>query len=371
MRDLRLEKLASNLINYSVRLKKGEKILIQATDVAKPLVKELIKQAYNVGALPFVQIGCSSISRELFLGATKELFDEMADTDLYKMKKMDAFIAVSGIKNSTNLTDVSQDIKSLYNKHYVIPVHYEERINNTKWVVLTYPTDAMAQAANMSYEEYEDFYFKTSCLDYEKMDEAMTPLVNLMDKTNHVRIKGKGTDLSFSTEGMKSIKCSGQVNIPDGEIFTAPVIDSVQGFITYNTPAVYLGKTYDNIKLEFENGKIINASSSDSKAINKIFDIDEGARFVGEFAIGVNPYITLPMKNTLYDEKIAGSFHFTPGRAYDDCDNGNRSAIHWDLVNIQTPQYGGGEIFFDDVLIRKDGLFVLEELKTLNPDNLK
>ena len=224
----------------------------------------------------------------------------------------------------------------------------------------------------MSSDEFEDFYFKVCNLDYSKMSKAMDNLVKLMDKTDKVRIVGNGTDLTFSIKGIKSIKCDGKMNIPDGEVFTAPVKNSVNGVLSYNTPSLYSdGFTYENIKFEFKNGKIIDASCNDTKRINKILDTDAGSRYIGEFAIGVNPYITEPMKDILFDEKIMGSFHFTPGSCYDEAPNGNNSQIHWDLVCIQTKKYGGGEIYFDDKLIRKDGLFVIDSLKCLNPDKLK
>jgi aminopeptidase len=202
------------------------------------------------------------------------------------------------------------------------------------------------------------------------MSKAMDPLQELMEKTDIVRIVGPGTELEFSIKGLPAIKCDGKMNIPDGELFTAPVRDSVNGRLAYNTPAVYQGFTYENIVLEFKNGKIVKATANDDLRINKILDTDEGARYIGEFSFGLNPFIEKPMKDTLFDEKIKGSIHLTPGNAYDECDNGNRSAIHWDLVYIQRPEYGGGEIWFDDVLIRKDGLFVLPELECLNPQSL-
>jgi len=203
------------------------------------------------------------------------------------------------------------------------------------------------------------------------MDDAMTPLVTLMEKTDRVRIIGPGTDLTFSIKNIPAIKCSGLRNIPDGEVYTAPVKTSINGSLTYNTPAVYQGVTYENIHLEFSQGKIVKATANQTEKINKVLDTDEGARYIGEFAIGLNPHISIPMKDTLFDEKIKGSFHFTPGNAYDHAFNGNKSAIHWDLVCIQTPEYGGGEIWFDDVLIRKDGIFVIPELQGLNPENLR
>ncbi|MPN28955.1 hypothetical protein SDC9_176401 [bioreactor metagenome] len=199
----------------------------------------------------------------------------------------------------------------------------------------------------------------------------MTPLVRLMEKTDKVRILSANTDLTFSIKGIPAVKCSGLRNIPDGEVYTAPVRNSVNGYITYNTPAVYQGVTYENIRFEFTDGKITAATANHTDKLNKVLDTDEGARYIGEFALGVNPYITTPMKDTLFDEKIMGSFHFTPGMAYDAAFNGNRSAIHWDLVSIQTADYGGGEIWFDNQVIRRDGLFVIPELYGLNPDHLK
>lgn len=256
------------------------------------------------------------------------------------------------------------------NKYYTLPVHFQERVKNTKWCILRYPNTSMAQMSNMSTEEFEDFYFKVCTLDYEKMSKAMDNLVGLMNKTKKVHIIGEGTDLTFSIEGISAEKYMGTFNIPDGEVATAPVKDSINGYITYNTETRYNGILFNNIRFEFENGKIIKATSNRTKELNEILDTDEGSRYIGEFALGLNPYIEKPIGDTLFDEKIKGSFHFTPGDSLEESDNGNRSSIHWDIVNIQTPEYGGGEIWFDDVLIRKDGIFVLDELENLNPDNL-
>ncbi|MBP5308739.1 MAG: aminopeptidase, partial [Clostridia bacterium] len=258
----------------------------------------------------------------------------------------------------------------LYDTLYGHPVHHEIRVKKTKWVVLRYPTPSMAQLSGMSTEAFEDFYFDVCTLDYSKMDRAMDALKDLLDKTDKVRLIAKDTDLSFSIKGIGSEKCSGQKNIPDGEVYSAPVKNSVNGVITYNAPSVYKGTKFENIRLEFKNGKIVKATGNNTVKLNEILDTDEGARYVGEFAIGVNPYVTKPMGDILFDEKIRGSIHFTPGCCYDDCYNGNISSVHWDLVLIMTPEYGGGEIWFDDVLIRKDGVFVPDELKPLNPENL-
>lgn len=371
MKDPRIITLAKNLINYSCNLKQGEKVLIESIGLELPLVTELVKQAYAVGALPFVTIKDKEVDRALLMNCSEEQMKIMSKYEADRMSDMDAYIGLRAGNNITELADVPSDNMSTYFKHFWNPVHGEIRVPKTRWVVLRYPNYSMAQSANMSTEAFEDFYFNVCNLDYSKMSIAMDNLVKLMEKTDKVHIKGEGTDLSFSIKGIKAIKCAGELNIPDGEVYTAPVKDSVNGTISYNAPAVYQGYTYENIKLEFKDGKIINATANNTEKINKIFDTDEGARYVGEFAIGVNPYILTPMKDTLFDEKIAGSIHFTPGSSYDDAFNGNKSAIHWDLVYIQRPEYGGGEIYFDDVLIRKDGLFVVDELKCLNPENLK
>ena len=369
--DERLKTLAHNLIHYSCRVKPGETVYIEyigydTTDLARLLVKE----TYQAGALPFAHFQDPRVRRELMWNCTKEQLELMARQDVAEMREMDAYIAIRGADNINELSDVPADKQELFSKVYQRPL-MDVRINDTKWVVLRYPNPSMAQAAGTSLEAFEDFYFQVCNLDYSRMAEAMEPLKALMERTDRVRLVGPGTDLSFSIKGIPVIPCAGECNIPDGEIYTAPVRDSVEGVLTYNAPSVENGFTFENVRLKFHQGKIVEATANDTERINKMFDTDEGARYVGEFALGVNPYVVKPMKDILFDEKISGSFHFTPGCCYEDAPNGNYSAIHWDLVCIQTPEYGGGEIYFDDVLVRKDGRFVLPELEGLNPENLK
>jgi len=371
MKDPRISTLAKNLINYSVQLQKGEKVLIENFGLQRELVAALVKEAYAAGGYPFVLLKDHQVDRAMLMGAQEEQYSMMADFEAAVMKEMDGYIGLRSGDNINEHADVPDDKMKIHGKTIGKKVHRDIRVPKTKWVVLRYPTSSMAQLAKMSTEAFEDFYFDVCNLDYSKMDAAMDSLVELMDKTDKVRITGQGTDLSFSIKDIPAIKCAGRLNIPDGEVYTAPVRDSVNGVITYNTPSPYQGFTFENVKLTFKDGKIVEAESNDSARINKIFDTDEGARYIGEFAIGVNPYIQHPMQDILFDEKIDGSFHFTPGQCYDDAYNGNHSNIHWDMVNIQRPEYGGGEIYFDDVLIRKDGKFVVPELEKLNPENLK
>lgn len=371
MKDPRIEQLAQNLIHYSVELKPGEKILIENFGNEVPLTRALIREAYKAGGVPYISIKNHELLRVLLSECNEEQMKEMASFEIARMKEMQAYIGLRAGENISEMGGVPSEKMRIYMQNYSRPLHSDVRVKNTKWCVMRYPNHSMAQSANMPTESFEDFYFKVCNLDYSKMSKAMDNLVRVMERTDKVRITGKDTDLTFSIKGIPAIKCDGKLNIPDGEVFTAPVRDSVNGVLSYNCPAVYQGVTFENIRLEFKDGKIIKATANDTERINQIFDADEGARYIGEFAIGVNPYIEKPMKDTLFDEKIKGSIHFTPGNSYDDAPNGNKSSIHWDLVFIQRPEYGGGEIWFDDTLIRKDGIFVPEELHCLNPENLK
>ncbi|MDU4961024.1 MAG: aminopeptidase [Sporomusaceae bacterium] len=367
--DPRKLTLAKTLIRHSTRLQPEENLLIEVFDGGIDLAKAVVDEAYAAGGRPYLIVKNSQLQRALLQQATADQLRLAGDWEASLMRQMHAYIGIRASDNVSELADVPTDKMGLYQQLWSKKVHSDIRVANTKWCVLRYPTASMAQLANMSTEGFEDFYFKVCCLDYARLGEAEKPLLALFERTDRVRIKGPGTDLTFSIKGIPAIQSYGLRNIPDGEVFTAPVRDSVNGVLTYNAPAVYQGITYENIRFEFASGKIVKASANHSEKLNQVLDTDEGARYIGEFALGVNPYITRPMKDTLFDEKIGGSFHFTPGNAYQTAFNGNTSAIHWDLVSIQTPEYGGGEIWFDDVLIRKDGRFTLPELAALNPEN--
>ncbi|MGN1350124.1 MAG: aminopeptidase [Anaerovoracaceae bacterium] len=368
--DERNRKFAEMIVNYSCSVQPGERVLINEVGTsAKPLIKEIIRAVYKAGGQPFLGLSDGVLNREIIMGCTQEQLEFMRDYQMFQMKGMDAYIAVRASDNTSELSDVPSEKMNMYNK--ILRPVLDERVNNTKWAIMRYPNSSMAQLAGMSTEAFEDFYYDVCTLDYKKMSDAMTPLVDLMNRTDKVRIVSPGTDLTFSIKGIPAIKCDGKYNIPDGEVYTAPVRDSVNGVISYNTISEEQGFTYENIVFRIENGKIVEATANNTKRINELLDTDEGARYFGEFAIGVNPYILYPMKDTLFDEKIAGSIHLTPGASYEDAPNGNKSSVHWDLVLIQREDYGGGEIWFDDVLIRKDGIFVPPELQGLNPENLK
>ena len=368
--DPRMRKLAYNLVNYSCSVRRGENVWIEAYGVDAAFVNCLVEEVYAAGGYPYVSLYDNRVQRAVMKGMDETLADRMRAFDAPKMDAMQCYIGVRGGENPYETSDIPADRTAAYSKFYSLPVHHDRRVAKTKWVILRWPTQGMSSMSGMSTENFEDFFFKVCNLDYRRMDEAMTPLVELMNATDRVRLSAPGTDLEFSIKDIPAVKCCGLRNIPDGEVYTAPVRDSVNGRITYNIPSPHDGIRFENISLLFKDGKIIDASANDTAAINKIFDTDEGARYVGEFSLGVNPFITRAMGDILSDEKIRGSLHFTPGSCYDEAFNGNRSAIHWDLVLDMSADKGGGEIYFDGRLIRKDGVFVVKELEGLNPENL-
>ena len=373
MIDPRIVKLADVLVGYSCAVKPGEKVLIECYDIPDAVIPVVVNRVAAVGGLPFVTIKRNSTLRALYANATPEQMELTGKFEAARMAEMDAYIGLRGSLNIAEHSDVPDDKMKLYRAHWWNPVHTELRVKKTKWVVLRYPTASMAQQANMSTEQFEDFYFDVCTFDYSKMDTALQPLKDLMNRTDSVRIVGPKTDLSFSIKDIPTIPCTGDRNIPDGECFTAPVRNSVNGVITFNAPTIYQGTVFEGISLTFRDGQIVEATAAGANTarLNQILDSDEGARYVGEFSFGVNPYILEPMKDILFDEKIAGSFHFTPGAAYEEADNGNRSVVHWDMVMLQRAEQGGGQIYFDGKLIRNDGLFVLPELEQLNPEQMK
>jgi len=367
MHDPRFDKLAKLLVEYSTRLKRNENVLIEAFDVPDEMTVALIRAVRKAGAITFVQVQRSRISRELAIEATDRQLNFAAQHELARMKKMQAYIALRGSNNISELSDVPVAKMQLVAKK-MRPVQ-DQRVRKTKWCVLRWPTPSMAQLAGMSTEAFEDFYFKVCALDYERLQPGMKALKALMEHTDRVHISGPGTNLRFSIKGIPAVICGGDRNLPDGEVFTAPVKDSVEGHITFNAPTIYQSIAFDNICLNFKKGKIVKATSNQTEKLNKILSSDAGARYIGEFSLAFNPHVLEPMRDILFDEKIAGSFHFTPGQAYEEADNGNCSQVHWDLVNIQRKSYGGGEIYFNGKLIRRNGEFLPKELRSLNRSN--
>lgn len=371
MSDPRYRELAQTLIRFSTALKPGEKVLIEATNIPDAMIGALMDEAVDAGAIPIVDKKTEYLRRKLLDVGNDEQAEERirltADFEAYRMARMDAYIGLRGSHNITELAGVPAERMKMFEKLLFTPVHRDIRVKKTKWVVLRWPTPSMAQQAGMSTEAFEDFYFRVCSADYAAMTKAVQPLKALMNRTDKVRITAPGTDLNFSIKDIPAVECTGNMNIPDGECFTAPVRDSVSGTIAFNSPTIYRGTPFDDIKLTFESGRVVDFSCSNNEAMRAILDADEGARYLGEFAIAFHPFIEKPMRDILFDEKIRGSLHFALGEAYEEADNGNKSQIHWDIVLRQEE---GGNIYFDDVLIRENGRFVLPELMGLNPEKL-
>ena len=366
MHDPRIDTLAEVLLDPSCSLQAGERILIEAIDLPEPdLVCALVEGAARRGAIPLVELKSQRIQRSLLEHATEESMKLAGAVERARMERVQAYVGVRGAANASQLKGVPADRMDLYQEHWLRHVN-DYRVPKTKWVVLRFPTDSFAQAADMPTDEFTDFYFDVCTADYAAMAEAQKPLVERMERAEHVRVTGPGTELEFSIAGIPVIPCSGERNIPDGEVFTAPVRDSIQGTIRFNTPSRYQGVVHSDIRFTFKDGKIVDAESTDTERLAALLDSDEGARYCGEWSLGTNNRVRHPMLDTLFDEKIGGSMHLTPGNAYEEADNGNRSRIHWDLVLIQRPDYGGGELYFDGELVRKDGRFVPDDLQGLN-----
>ena len=374
MKDSRFQTLARLLVTHSIAVTPGDTVLVENTDVPADFTVALIHAIHECGGLPMVVTHQQTVLRALMQTATEAQMRTIGDIETVRMERANCYIAVRGSFNSSEYSDVPGDKMALYEKEWWHRVHSQIRVPKTRWVVLRWPHSSMAQSAGQSTEAFEDFYFRVCAgVDYAQMERAVEPLRALMERTDRVRIESQlGTDLSFSIKGIPAIPCTGHRNIPDGECFTAPVRDSVNGVIQFNCDAVYRGTVFTNIRLRFENGKIIEATDGggNTARLNEILDADDGARYIGEWSLGFNPHITKPMRDTLFDEKIAGSFHLTPGNAYEIADNGNKSQIHWDMVCRQDAAAGGGRVYFDDVLIRENGVFVLPELAGLNPEAL-
>ncbi len=373
MIDSRVVRLCELLCTHSMDLSAEDTVLIHAFDIPEEVIAELVRAAQKTGAKVVLRLESNRIRRQLMHGMTQANAEVIADIELHEMKNVTAYCALRGGANVSELGDVPPAIQSMWSKVYAQPVVFGQRVEHTKWVVLRWPSSSMAQQAGQSTDAFEEFYFRVCTADYPKMKKAAEPLQELMRRTDRVHLKGPGTDLEFSIKGVGAVSCFGVRNIPDGECFSAPVKVSVNGMVQYNTVSLYQGTEFKNIRFVVKEGKIVEASAGDQTAkLNEILDTDEGARYFGEWSMGYNPDVLHPMKDTLFDEKIAGSFHLTPGNSYSPPGgNGNQSAIHWDIVNIQRPEYGGGEIWFDGKLIRQDGLFILPELFGLNPERLR
>ncbi len=357
--------LARKILNFSCELKEDQNVMLQLIGLnGIGLMRALVETAREMNAHPFIQINDTDIQRLLVEKGDRDFWKKQAQADqLPLMKQMDAFVGIRASQNIYEQSEAGKEANDAYSEEFLKPVHFKERVNNTNWVVLRYPSPAFAMNAKMPTEKFKEFYYKACLLDYSQLAEAMKPLEERLRNTDMIRLKGEGTDIEFSVKDQNWIPCFGKRNIPDGELFSSPILSSVDGHITY-AASVYQGKPFDFVKLEVRDGVVIDFDSSNNEQLEEILDTDAGARQFGEFSFGLNPIIEKPMYDILFDEKIYGSNHLTLGNDYEIAPNGNESNIHWDLVCI------GADVYLDGEKIREGRKFITDDLQGLNPENL-
>jgi aminopeptidase len=354
--DPRVVKQAKVLVDYSLKVKRGEKVVVLADFQSEPLIKEIYRLLIRRGAYKVkLKIGSYEFSEIYFKEAKNDQLDYFPKIDMDEIKYSDCYIRIKSPLNTRGLTNV--DTKKISRRSRVLRKITNYRVENTRWVVTIFPTHAQAQEADMSLSEYEDFVFTAiNKVDWKKVHKDQEKLRKLVDNTAKVRIVGKGTDLQVSIRGRKAVNAGGENNMPDGEVFTSVVENSTKGFITYSFPALYLGKEFHDVRLEFKSGKVVNASAEKGeKDLNKILDVDKGARYVGELGIGNNFKIQKFTKDILFDEKIGGTVHIALGKGYKETKSLNKSAIHWDMIKDLR---NGGELWFDDKLVQRNGRWI-------------
>jgi len=353
MTDPRAKKAAQILVDHSAKLKKGDYVQIITDPEAKELALEVYKLALQRGAYPKIVVSLPGQSYIYYKYASKEQLSKFPEISYYEIKKTDAVIYIGAPNNTKELTNV--DPKKISIRQRVCKKISDYRVNNTKWILYEYPTEALAQDAEMSLEEFTDFAYNATNVDWKKESKKQDKLKKILDKGKSVRIIGKNTDISFSIAGKKAIKCDGDHNMPDGEVFTEPVKHSINGYITYDFPAIHGGREVDGIRLEFKDGKVVKATATKNEEfLKQMLETDSGSRYVGEFGVGVNYNIKKFIKNTLFDEKIGGTIHLALGNAYQETGGENSSAIHWDMIKDLRK---GGKLYIDGKLVQENGKF--------------
>ena len=355
-------RLADLILNHSTEVQKNDQVMVQLIGLnGIDLLRALVEGIRQRGAHPFVQIEDTEVQRTLVEQGDETFWKNQASVDqLPLMKQMDVFIGIRAFENIYEQSKASKDANKAYSEHFLKPVHFDERVNNTRWCIMRYPSPAFAMNAKLPTRDFMKFYYEACLVDYGQLQQSMKPLEARLRAADQVRLVGEGTDIRLSVKGQNWVPCFGRHNIPDGEIFSSPIIDSVQGVIRY-APSVYQGKPFEFVSLEVKDGVVVDFDSSNNDALRDILDTDKGARRFGEFSFGTNPIISSPMYDILFDEKIYGSNHLTLGKDYEIAPNGNSSNIHWDLVCI------GADVYLDGELIRKGRHYVTEDLKGLNP----
>ncbi|RMG60481.1 MAG: aminopeptidase [Deltaproteobacteria bacterium] len=355
--DERTAKLAQILVRHSLRVKRGEVVRVSGNDLAKPLVLACYREVLRAGGHPLLDVSFDEAGEIFYREARDFQVDFLAPSKLYEAKKIDCAIFIHSPLNTRMLTSV--DPRKISRRRKATKPVSDAIMKRVRWVLVNFPTPALAQEAEMSLGEYEDFLFGACLVDWKKMERRLRRIKRVMEKTKVVRIVGRETDLTFSIEGRKAIICAGECNMPDGEIFTAPVEGSVEGEIYYEFPAIYGGREVSGIRLVFRKGRVVEAKAEKNEGLLKaLIDTDRGARIPGEFGIGYNDGITRYTRDILFDEKIGGTIHIALGKSYAESGGKNDSALHWDMVKDLRKE---GEIYFDGKLVFQKGKFVWDE----------
>jgi aminopeptidase len=357
MADARVKELARILVNYSTQIKKWDNVLISTDGFESlPLLKEVYKLVVQREAFPFVRISFPGMKRAFYKHASEEMLKHLPEVDLFEVKRMNAYIRIGSADNTQELAGINPARMDAHHKTYE-PVQ-NHRIENTNWVTTQYPTSAYAQRAGMSTEEFENFVYSATNINWQEQTKFQDRVKRMFDNAKQVRLLSNDTDLKFSLAGRFGTKCDGIRNMPDGEVYYAPTENSANGFITFTYPAIRHGMEVEKVRLEFKNGKVVKASAETNEDVLKsALTVDDDARLIGEFGIGTNYGIKRFTKNLLFDEKIGGTIHLALGRAYKGSGGTSRSAIHWDMVkDFRT----GGEIIMDGKTVQKNGKFVFK-----------
>jgi aminopeptidase len=368
MTDPRIEKLADLLVNYSVAVRPGDKVVITGGTIAEPLLKAIYTRVLLAGGYPTMMAGLPGLDEILFRNASDDQLQHVPGWQKDIISSYDVRISIGAEHNTKALTGVDPTKMVTYSQAHRELMEIALRRSAAKelrWTVALFPTDAYAQDAEMSLSEYEDFVYNACLPDaddpvayWQRFSGWQQKIVDWLKEKKTVRVTGPDTDLRLSIAGRTFENCDGRYNMPDGEVFTGPVEDSIDGKVRFSYPAIYEGHEVTGVRLRFEEGKVVDAAADKNEEfLLKIIDTDEGSRRVGEFAIGTNEGITRFTRQILFDEKINGSFHMALGIGYPETGSRNKSAIHWDLI---CDLRDGGEIWVDDELIYRNGKFVID-----------
>ncbi len=356
MADPRIEKLAQILVDYSTNIHKDDYVqLLTTTTEGLPLFKQCYRKIIQRGAYVFPHIGFGGEAEIYYKNASQKQLKNFPEILMAETKKATAYIRIGASMNTKELNSIPPEKLTLRSK--VLKPILDERIDNTRWVVTVFPTNSLAQEAEMSLEEYEDFVFNATNLDWKAESKKMKKIQAAFAKGKIVRIIDADTDIELSVRGRPGIVADGKNNIPDGELFFAPREDFTRGKIKFTYPSLYGGREVDGISLEFKKGKVVDAKAEKNQnLLKKVINTDADARLVGELAFGMNYGITKFTKNLLFDEKIGGTVHIALGRAYKECKGLSKSAIHWDIVKDLRKS---GKVFLDGKLVQEKGKWLI------------